>query len=149
MQRAFSLIELVIVLAIVATMAAIAAPRYANAAARYRADAAARRVGADLELAAVQARMLGKAVTVTFNTATATYSIAGVEDLRHRAGDYTVALAAEPYRCTLVSATFGGPSQVTYTFYGTAAAGGQVVVRSGAYTRTATLDPVSGKVTIQ
>lgn len=149
MQRAFSLIELVIVLTIVGTMAALAVPRYANAAARYRADAAAKRVGADLELAAVQARMLGKAVTVSFNTTNATYSIAGVESLRHRAGGYTIDLAVEPYRCTLVSATFGASSQATYTFYGTPVSGGQVVVRSGTCTRTATLDAVSGKVTVQ
>ena len=43
--------ELVLVMVIVATLAAIAVPRYAQATSRYRADAAARRIAADLSLA--------------------------------------------------------------------------------------------------
>ena len=50
-RSGFTLIELVMVLAIIGLITAIAAPRYAASLARYRAESAARRVAADLALA--------------------------------------------------------------------------------------------------
>src|SRR5204863_23675 len=58
-RRAFSLIEITLVLMVMGVLAALAVPRYASALARYRADAAARRIVADLDLARTTARSSG------------------------------------------------------------------------------------------
>ena len=148
-RRGFSLVELLIVLAIMAVVAGLAAPRYANSLALYRANAAAQRVATDLAFAKDQARNIGSPVTVTFVVAASTYSLAGVERLTHGSGDYSVDLTAEPYGATLVSASFGSGAEAVFNIYGMPAAGGQVVVRAGGVTRTVTLEAVTGKVTVQ
>ncbi|MHC4992904.1 MAG: pilus assembly FimT family protein, partial [Planctomycetota bacterium] len=58
-RRGTSLIEVVIVLAVIATLAAIAQPRYAGALSRYHADSAARRIIADFAAARQRARATG------------------------------------------------------------------------------------------
>ena len=65
-SRAFSLLELGIVLVVVATVAAVALPRYAEGQGRYRCEAAAKRLSSDLELIRDRARSLGITQTVQF-----------------------------------------------------------------------------------
>ena len=67
-RAGFSLLELVIVLAIVATLATIAAPRYGASLAAYRVESAARRIVADLALARSMARTENRRVIVKFDT---------------------------------------------------------------------------------
>src|SRR5438067_829946 len=103
--RAFTLIELVMVLALVAVLAGIALPRYARSVARYQADATARRICADLTLAQSRARLTSSTVTVTFTPASNQYSIPGMPDPNLKgSSSYTINLSAQPYPTTLVSA---------------------------------------------
>jgi prepilin-type N-terminal cleavage/methylation domain-containing protein len=145
-RRAFSLLEMVVVLAVGATMASIAIPRMGNAAARYKVDFAARKVVADLDRARSNARLTGAAQTVTFNLTTHRYVVTGGTGM---ASGLTVDLAGDPYKCRVTAADFGGSAVATFDAYGLPAAGGTVTLASGSLTRTVTLDAASGKASWQ
>ena len=145
----FSLLELVLVLVIVGTLAGMAAPRYANSISRYRADLAAQRVAADLSLARRHALTTGAAETMTFTPASEQYQIARLQSMDHSADDYAVSLSASPYRADLVSASFGGDATVVFDAYGVPDDGGQIVVQAGHFQKTIVLDPDSGRATVQ
>src|SRR5215218_3857965 len=103
----FTLLELTVVLAVSAVVAAITLPRYASAMARYRANFAAKRVAADLELAAATARNASGSRTVMFNTKNGTYTIDWTTDLDRVSNEYRVRLDLEPYNVTSLRADFG------------------------------------------
>jgi prepilin-type N-terminal cleavage/methylation domain-containing protein len=146
--QAFSIIELVLVLAIMALVSAIAVPRYANSVARYRVDSAAHRVAADLALAQSQASTAGKSQSVVF--VARSYQTPGMPHLDGKSyGDYTVDLGAEPYRVSRVAAEFGGDATVTFDMYGTPDSGGSVVLEVGDARRIVVLNPDSGRVIIK
>jgi prepilin-type N-terminal cleavage/methylation domain-containing protein len=148
-RAAFSLLELVMVVAILAVAAAIAAPRYAQATARYRSRVAARRIAEDLGLASRSARTAGAARTVTFSCPGSAYTIAGLPDFRNPSADYRMDLSAEPYDAVISSVGFaaGGPA-VVFDGYGTANSDGTVTVQVGGATCTVTFSAVTGKATV-
>ncbi|HUU82229.1 MAG TPA: GspH/FimT family pseudopilin [Phycisphaerae bacterium] len=146
--QAFSLIELVIVVSIIGVVAAIAAPRFANSIARQRAEGAAKRIAADLALARSQAITRSTSQMVKFDLGSDSYVMAGVQHLDRAASAYKVDLSAEPYLAGLVSADFGGDDEVVFDFHGTPDSGGQVVIKAGAWQKTVTLDPDTGKATV-
>jgi prepilin-type N-terminal cleavage/methylation domain-containing protein len=147
--RAFSLLELVMVIAIVAVLAAIAAPRYALACARYRADWTARRIVQDFALAQAAATTTGAAKTVKFLTATNQVQITGIPGLNGLSSGYLLTLSTPPYEAQLVSAEFDSATDADVTFngWGVPDHGGTVVIRVGQEQRTVTLDGSTGKAT--
>jgi Tfp pilus assembly protein FimT len=149
---AFSLLEMTLVVATIAILAAIAIPRYADAIHRYRVEMAAKRVVADFALARASARASGAGQVVDFSAPADGYTMAGLAAPDGRAGSYVVRLSDEPYKCTISSAAFGnvapGTSSVRFTRYGTPEAGGSVVVSAGGYSRTVALDPVTGSAEV-
>jgi prepilin-type N-terminal cleavage/methylation domain-containing protein len=146
--RAFNLIELVLVLSILAMVSAIAVPRYAGSIARYRAETAARRVAADLALAASRASDAGKPQAVVF--VARSYQMPGMPHLDGKSyGDYTVDLGAEPYNVTRLAAEFGGDAKVQFDLYGAPDTGGSVVVEVGDARRVVVLHPDSGRVEVK
>jgi prepilin-type N-terminal cleavage/methylation domain-containing protein len=147
--HAFSLLELVLVLAIIATLAAVAAPRYAASATRYRADLAARRIVADLHLAHARAKAASASQTVQFSPSTNDYELPGLPSLDGAAGTYTVELSDRPYDATLVSADFAGDTQVTFDGWGIPDSGGTLILTVGSERRTVVVDAETGKATIQ
>ena len=147
--RAFSLIELVLVIAIISVMAAVALPRFAAAAWRQRADSAARRIVADLDYARTRAAARSATVTVTFNDKLHAYTLTGVPDIDRPADIYTVTLGDEPYRASIVSVNIDGGKQVDFDGFGRPAAGGSVVIAAGQAQRTVTIDPSTGKASIE
>ena len=147
--RAFSLIELVMVIGIMAIVAAIATPRYAQSVARYRVQTGARRMVQDLAMARERARSLGASQTVVFNPRSDSYQIAGVRALNGTGSDYTVDLAGGLYRSKLVSANFGGDRTVVFNGYGYPDSGGTAVVRIGDITKTVVLDAQTGRAAVQ
>jgi prepilin-type N-terminal cleavage/methylation domain-containing protein len=130
-RSAFTLVELVLVLAIIATFAAIAAPRYANALTNYRADGISRRIAADLELARMKARQTSTDVTVTFDVLNNRYDIPAVPSLHNPGVGVGVDLSVEPYRAELISVSFGGDQAVVYDGYGIPDSGGSVTLSCG------------------
>ena len=148
-HRAFSLVELLVVMAVIGIMLAIAVPRYAVSATRYRLDAAARRIVSDLSLAQSRARATSKSQPVLFSVAAGTYQMTGMAALDRSSGDYAVTLAGDPYRVTLVSADFGGQASVTFDGYGSPTRGGTIVIQAGGAQRTITVDASTGKAAVR
>ena len=144
----FSLLEVLLVLAIVAICTAVAAPRYGRASGRYRADLAARRVVADLRLAQSSAKAASSSRTVSFSTATDQYQLSNVPALDGTSANYTVVLSAPPYQADLTNVSFSG-SQVTFNGWGLPDQGGTVALSAGAEQRTVVVDAATGRISLQ
>jgi type II secretory pathway pseudopilin PulG len=148
-RTAFTLLELVMILAIVATLAAIAAPRYAAALTSYRAEGASRRIVADLELARSTAQAKSATVTVSFDVVNDRYDIAGVPSLNDPGTDIGVDLSREPYHADLVAANFGGNDKVRFDGYGIPDNGGVIAVSCGTSMKIINLDLETGVASAQ
>jgi len=143
---AFTLLEVVMVLVIVAIVAAIAVPRYAAALHRYRAEHAARRIAADLEYARALARQSSATQRVVFDADADTYTLPGRADLDHPKETYTVDLADAPYRADLAAASFGAAATAVFDGFGMPRVGGAVKVAAGGYVYLVTVDGETGEI---
>lgn len=122
-RRGFTMIELVIVIVIVATVAAIAVPRFTQATRRQQLEAAAERVAADLELARTRSRASSQSVSVLFEKAKEQYTVSG------GGGDpFTVDIDETPYDAEIVNASFNGENAVRFNGYGLPDSSGWVVL---------------------
>jgi len=146
--RGFSLLEVLLVLAIIGVSAAVAAPRYALALGRYRADLAARRIVADLRLAQAHAKASSAPRTMSFSPAAGQYQLLNVPAPDGKPGDYTVVLSAAPYHAELMSVDFNGGTQVVFNGWGLPNAGGAVVVSAGSLQRTVVVEGATGRVSV-
>ncbi|MDX1961569.1 MAG: GspH/FimT family protein [Pirellulales bacterium] len=154
-RSAWSLVELAVVLFIMGVLAAVTAPRYTATLARYRVEHAARRVAADLEQARTRARLQNLSLTIAFNLAGESYTVAGMRDLDSSRTTYMVNLAGPPYNCELASATFDADAtpnaedqNVTYSRWGIPDSAGSVFVRCGNLQREVRVRAVTGKLEI-
>ena len=147
--RAFTLTELVLVLAIIATMALIAAPRFANATARYRSELAAGRIVADLTLARSQARASSRSYTVSFDAAANSYKYFDGTEVALADAIETVHLDEPPYDAAITSAVFGADEEIVFDGYGVPDSAGAVIVRVGGYEHTVQLDADTGEASVQ
>jgi len=156
-HRAFTLLELICVLGILAVLAAIAAPRYASATIRYRAEAAARRIRDDLARVRTYAKTTGASFTVSFDATAASYTfpvppasytVPSQPGAGLPGNPTTVDLADEPYGATIVSVDFNGQPDVTFNGFGVVDRGGTVVVRVGSFEQTVTLNAETGRATV-
>jgi MSHA pilin protein MshB len=148
-SRAYSLVELVLMLAIIGVLAAIAGPRYVNSLTLYHASAAANRIAADLNLARWQAKISSSGQMVVYSVASNSYSLPGMTGPPGQPSPYTVSLASDPYNATLQTAVFASSSTMSYDRFGQPAAGGTVTVQCGGYTKTISIDPNTGLATVQ
>ena len=146
---AFSLLELVLVIAIVAVLATIAAPRYASSASRYRSEAAARRIVADLALARSQAYGTSATKTVKLDTETDLLVIAGVSPFDGAGSYYATDFSEDPYCADITRADFGGDNGLYFDIYGKPNSGGSVVLQVGDHEQTIYLDANTGKASVQ
>jgi len=148
-RRGFTLVELVVVLAIMAIVAALAVPRYANSLARYRADAAARRIASDIELLQSRAYSRNATHSAVFSVVSNSYLLAGILDPDHPNLPYTVRLADPPYFAVLKSANFAGSNALAFDAYGQPASAGVVVISVGSEQRTISVELSSGRSKVQ
>jgi prepilin-type N-terminal cleavage/methylation domain-containing protein len=151
-RAAFSLIELMLVVAILAVVSAMALPRYANSLHAYRATVAAKRIASDLQLAQFRARSLSTTRTVAFTVSSSSYQLIGETDLANSTATYTVQVGDLPYRAQITSVQFGtiaGTASVTFNGFGMPNNGGSITLTSGNATRTIILAPLTGGVSIQ
>ncbi len=148
-RGAFTLVELVIVVLIVGILTAAGVPRLIDSISYHRAEAAAKRIKLDVGLARRSARMAGADRSIDFDAATESYTLPDTAHLDRQGSDYTVSLAAAPYRAVIVSADFGGDAVLTFNGYGAADSPGSVVVQAGPYQKTVTVEPATGKASIE
>ncbi|MFG0274602.1 MAG: Tfp pilus assembly protein FimT/FimU [Phycisphaerales bacterium] len=144
--RAFSLVEIVIVLAIVSAFAAIAMPRYAAATARHRLSAATLRIQSDLAYAIGASRSLAQGRTIRFDAATDSYTITGLAGLDDPdSADYEVRLAHPPYHGDIRLVWFGDDNALAIDGFGVLDSDGAIVISVGGLYRNITVDAASGK----
>ena len=150
-RPAFSLIELMIVIAIIAVVSGFAIPRYSNSLQLYRANLAARRIAADLQMAQFRARSLSTTRTVTFTPSSSSYQITGEISLSNSTSTYGVQLSDLPYRATIRSVQFGASAVASITFngFGMPNNGGSISLSSGNVTKVVTVAPQTGAISIQ
>ena len=151
-RQAFTLVELVLVLAIMGVLAAVAAPRYAASMANYRVRLAAHRVAADVALTQAAARAASASRALTFDVPGNRYTVSGLGALDGRGGGYTVQLAAQPYGVSIKTLTLtkaGANGALTFDGFGVPDGGATVVVSFGTYNRTVTVSAASGAATVQ
>lgn len=147
--RAFSLLEVTLVMAILAIMLGIAAPRYHHALANYRADAAARRIVADLHAARRAAEQTSRARTVTFDLEAHTLAYTAPSINQQGEPEHRTRLADEPYMATLRRVDFDGGHTVSFDGFGKPDTGGRVVVRADGRERAVRLDAASGQASVE
>lgn len=148
-RKAFSLVELIVVLAIVGIISAVAIPRFAGAATRQRARAAARRVEADLNRLRSHAFQTSTKQGVVFDTTTHAYAMAGMSDPDLPGKYYVVSLADEPYLATIVEANFSGSPKFEYDGYGKPSVGGKVLVSAGGEQATVIVKTDTGEAYVE
>jgi MSHA pilin protein MshC len=148
-SRAFTLIELAVVVAILAVLSAIAVPRYANAISNYRANAAARRIAADIALTQARARALSSSQSITFSIDHNGYQITGMNDPDHPGATYTVSLSDLTAGAKLTAISIANSTTLTFNGYGMPSAAAALTITSGTATRTISVAADTGAVSIQ
>ncbi len=148
-NRSFTLVDLVMAMAIIVIVAAIATPRYANALTRYRAEAAAHRVAADFQLARQTAKSTSSSRTVRFDAANHSYVIPDVRELDTAGTSYRVQLQDPPYQAQFAFVDFGADAKLTFDGFGIPDSGGFVIVQAGDYQYTVVVDPETGVAEVQ
>lgn len=146
--RAFTLIELVIVMAILGAIAGIAVPRLGNANLHYRVESAAWRIATDLSSARRQARISGTRHKVAFDLSAHKYSILS----KSGDDDYNlideVDLSVEPYGVIIISVDFEDHTDIKFDGFGVPNRGGIIVIQAGTHQKTITVDASSGRTTL-
>lgn len=131
-HHAFSLFELVIVLAITGIVAGIAAPRFGGPLNNQRINAAAHRVVLDMKLAAEEARSRGVTVTVVFDHATESYTAYTGYGTAGQQLLFTTVLSTTPYKTGIVAVEMADNSQeMTIDGFGKFGQAGGLVIQSG------------------
>ncbi len=146
---AFSLVELVVVLAIISIGSGVAIFRFASTSARYRVDFAASRLRHDLHLLQARARAAGDARTLRINAASHAYELVGEPGLQRASTPFTVRLSEEPYgvRITGVQTT-DGQGVLVFDGWGQPSQDLSVTIAAGSASRTVSIDRIGGVVVV-
>lgn len=142
-RRGFSLVELVVVLAIAASAAAVGTFKYASAASRSRAEGAARRILADLDAAQTRARVTSSAHFIVFDTALSEYRIGTAPQLSAGSAQ-RIDLAVNPYRSKITVSGLAS-DRIRFDAFGQPSGGGVITITSGDAQFTLTIDQHSGR----
>ncbi|HUU84483.1 MAG TPA: GspH/FimT family pseudopilin [Phycisphaerae bacterium] len=146
---AFSLLELVMVVAIMAVLLAVAQPRMASAIQRDRVRRAATRLAMDIRLAQSEAVGQQQNVTVAFNTDYDAYEVSGLAPEADGSTGYEVCLGADrDYHTNIAAANFKGQLEVTFDRYGAPNNEGSVVLGIGQLRVIIKVAAGTGRVTV-
>ena len=139
-RRAFTLVELIVVLVIISAIAGLALPAYGSAVARYRLDAAAYALSGELDRSAVHARTTASTVTIRFDTTNHLVEFDNLPDRRSGAATFTLDLREEPRDATLVSVNFDGFEYYSISGYGVPSTDGLIILRNTGGARRINVD---------
>lgn len=146
--RGYSLIDVVLTITIIGILSAVAMPQFSASIEAQRVKAAAKRLKADVELAARYARSNNGSETITFNTDDDSYSFSSYADINHPSSVYTIWLNESPYHTTIDSLDMTGDS-ITFNPYGIPDQGAEIEVTHGSLSLTVVIEEITGKVVIQ
>lgn len=146
--RAFTLLELVVVLAITAAITSIGLIKYSASLSRYRAQGAAARLVADLETARTQARHQSSPRLVRFAVDRTRYAILTPAQSAANATGLVTDLSLDPFHATFA---ITGISNNTLNFngYGVADQSARITITSAGATAVVTIDADSGRAYAQ
>ena len=144
----FSLLELVLVLAIIGIATAIAVPRYMGSIQNYRLNASARRMVTDLEFARSQAKATSSSRTFQVVVVDDAYLI-GEETQIDRASDtYRVDLKLAPYHTAIKSIDLGGDAELVFNGFGEPDSNGVIIINTLQGKKAILIDSVTGEISI-
>lgn len=148
LRSAFTLVELLMVIAITIIVSSIAVPRFSNASNRYKLDAGARKLANDLELAQQEAMASSSSRTFTF--ATAGYTVTRIDSAGKTVVVRTVQLDRDPYGITKLTPaiTVANSKPLKFDGFGKPNGGGTIEVVSRNDKRVVTLSSITGKATV-
>ena len=138
MARAFTLLELVMVAAILAVLASIAAPRFGDATARARLDAATARIESELARVTAQARATSSGLVITANASRDVLIIAAA-DAAPGVELQAIDLSRPPYRADIVAVNPLMTSRLGIDPWGELTGGLTISMRIGRVRRDVTL----------
>jgi type II secretory pathway pseudopilin PulG len=146
---AFTLIELVLLVVIVATIMVIGMGAYSGSVTHQGLQAAVDRVCLDLALARQYAITTGVNQTVEFEPGTGGYSVPGMPDPDRASRTYSIDLSVDPYQALIVSAVCGTDSEIIFDRYGVPDSRGRVVLEVGDRRETVRIDEVTGVIQVE
>ena len=156
-RRAYTLVEVLIVVVVVSTLAVAALPAASTALGNMKATALAREIATDMRYAQTLALKTGVRHRVSFSTDDQAYAVK-----RENGGSWdlcTHPVTKKPWQVTLggksryagltlKDARFGASDHLYYDKFGAPEAGGFVTFALGGATHTINVAPLSGKITV-
>ncbi|MCC6682981.1 MAG: prepilin-type N-terminal cleavage/methylation domain-containing protein [Phycisphaeraceae bacterium] len=142
---AFTLIELLLVLAVMSVAAAVAVPRYAGSVQRYRLDAASRHLAAQFDLAQRYARAHGKTVTLATDT---TDNLVRFSDADGNIVSDTQ-LDESPFIAVLTSVKIANGTTLQFDGYGKPNTTAKLVIAVGDKQRAVTYDSTTEQMSVE
>ena len=144
----FSLLELVMVLAIVGITTAIAVPRYMSSIQNYRLNASAQRIVTDLSFARSQAKSTSSSRTFQVSVVDDAYLISEENQIDQAADTYRVDLKLAPYHTSIKSIDLGGDAQLVFNGFGDPDANGAIIINTLQGKKAILIDSVTGEISI-
>lgn len=144
-RAGFTLLELVVVVAIVATLAAVAVPRFADAAQRYRVELAADVLARDVAWSFDHARATGRSHELTV-AGDAALSVTAMDDGGRMAMVRSIDLATAPHHVARVEMRLADDQKsLLIDGRGESTASGLIRLQAGSHTSYVVLDATSSK----
>ncbi|TWT47571.1 hypothetical protein Pla111_11860 [Botrimarina hoheduenensis] len=134
-RRAFTLIELVIVVMLLGMFAGVAAPRYTKALSGAQLETASKRLAADLRRARAVATQTASPCTIQFRPALKAYGSTDLPDPAQAGAPLDVRLTQDGFNLSMSVTDFDGLNMVTFDWRGDPVNTGSVTLGHGGATR--------------